>query len=170
MAVTMQEIIDALRDDGDTITIDDNVKLRLRVQPDDYSIMHEQGEGVWCGKLEWGTQDPYNWGWHRRPDGFTGRSEVILTDRNDRLWWEIPADVEIGSEVYRNLRNEISDCLNYGYNTVGVEVLSGIDHYGRAIVVDASWIGGVSINVDASDCIDDLVHELNMAEQLLENA
>lgn len=134
--------LSALADDGDTIDIGGGRTLRLRIEPDpDMSILDEQGEGVWCGRIEW-SHTTNNYGWNRRPDGFTGRAEIIDRDRNDCLWWEVPADIERGTPGYYSLRSSIRDLLEYGYSQVGLQLLEECDH-GDAHVIGDAWIGGV---------------------------
>lgn len=130
--------LSVLTDHGDTLELADGRSLVLKIQPDpDWSIMDEQGEGVWCGKLAWDARRTNAYGYRVRPDGFTGRAEVLERDRDARLWWEVPADVVIGSDVYRSLRQSILDLLNFGYVQVGLVLLC--EHGGE---LDSAWLGG----------------------------
>lgn len=140
MGATTTVDLSALTDDGDTLMLPTGNTLRLRVEPDpDMSLMDEQGEGVWCGRLEWTQSHDYG---TRRPDDFTGRAEVIERDGRSALWWEVPADIEIGSDTHRSLRTSILDLLRFGYVLVGLEELATCDH-GAQHVIRQAWIGGV---------------------------
>lgn len=153
MPVTATDLA-SLTDDNDTFELEDGRVLRLKVETDPFtSIMDEQGEGVWCGRLEWDAGRTNDYGYRRRPDGFTGRAEVIHRDRDARLWWEAPADVVIGSDVHRSLRQTIRDLLEYGYVQVGL-VLE-CEHGGE---LSSAWLGG------CDSVYDGLVAEL--AEEL----
>lgn len=143
---TRQELLDELREDGDRFTLEDGRELVLRVEPDQCaSIMDEQGDGAWCGWLEWDRPHPYSV-YRSRPDGFDGRAEVIRSDRGDRLWWQPPADAMPGTELHASLRSTIGDILDYGYYAYVLELLAPedqADHYGRRPVLNAASLGGV---------------------------
>lgn len=136
-------IVAALTDHGDTFELPDGRTLRLKVEHDPYtSIMDEQGEGVWCGRLEWDDSRTENaYGYRMRPDGFTGRAEVISRDRDARLWWEVPGDIVIGSDHHRTFRQTILELLEYGYKMVTVELCEECDHGGEH-VVNFDTVGG----------------------------
>lgn len=145
----------SLTDDGDTIELADGRVLRLKVEPDPHpSIMDEQGEGVWCGRIEWDNGRENAYGWRMRPDGFTGRAEVIERDWHARLWWEVPADIVIGSDTHHNLRQSILDLYRYGYCQVGL-VLE-CEHGGE---LDSAWVGGCDNFYP--ELVTDLVTELD---------
>jgi hypothetical protein len=152
--IDMDAVRAALTDDRDTFELPDGRTLRLRIEPDpDMSILDEQGEGVWCGRIEWDKGRTNDYGYRDRPDGFTGRAEVIHRDRSDRLWWEVPADIVIGSDHHRTLRQSILDLYHYGYSQVGL-VLE-CEHGGE---VASTWIGGC--DEFYPELLDDLVGEV----------
>jgi hypothetical protein len=144
----------SLREHGDKIELGDGRTVRLVIEPDpDMSIMDEQGSGMWCGRLAWdGPANEY--GYRTRPDGFTGRAEVIERDGRERLWWEVPADVVIGSDSYRTLRQSILDLCRCGYVSVGL-VLE-CEHGGQLSV---AWVSGCDSFYP--ELIDDLASELD---------
>lgn len=68
---------DELRWDGDTVELPNGETLTLHVEPDqDTSILDEQGEGVWCGRLEWAVSNRYTDG-YARPEWADGGAELL---------------------------------------------------------------------------------------------
>lgn len=162
--MTVTEIhpaVEALTCDRDTYELPDGRVLRLRIEADHMSILDEQGEGVWCGRIEWGTNDP-DTGYSRRPHDFTGAAEKIYSDRFDVLWWEVPADLRSPdmAESKAATRGVIRDIIDFGYKSIGVELCEGTDAYGKLIVRDCAWIGGVEPMTDAAEFTDELIHEV----------
>lgn len=127
------------------LTLPSGHVLRLKVEPDEYvSIMDEQGEGVWCGRLEWSDRRHDN-----RPDGFDGGAEVIYRDRGDRLWWQPPDDCKRDPEIRKAVRRQILDLLEYGYVVVILELLGPEpDAMGRRPVLDWYVLGAVVWSYD----------------------
>ena len=83
--------------------------------------------------------------------------------RSDDLWWNVPDDVVIGSDVHRSLRQTICDLHEYGYVTVCLERCEGTDVYGHLIVTDYACLGGVESMADADyvrEIVGDLLAEL----------
>jgi len=139
-AFRLGDVIDALIDSG---AVEGGGRmLRLTHEPDDMSIMDEQGDGVWCGRLEWGRRSSCT-GHNLRPDGFDGGAEIIYTDGRDSLWWQVPADVKRGSDSYRSLRRVITDILEHGYQVVVVELCAGFNAYGDPVVREFASLGCV---------------------------
>lgn len=104
----------------------DGIEYTARIEPDDLSLLDEQGEGMWCGRIEWTRGDDYG---SRKPADFVnGRTVKLVTDDGSTLWWEVPADVPMGER--RELERAIRDILDYGY--VGVVVESN-DGQGEAL-------------------------------------
>lgn len=165
----LDTMADELTDDGDTVHLseyegfsdDDTRILRLRLEPDDMTIMDEAGEGVWCGRLAWDDRNVNDYGWRRRPDGFDGRAEVIYRDRGDRMWWQVPDDIAPGSEAHASLRRTILDIIEYGYHIAIIELLDGTDAYGRPIVRQVESLGGI-------EPFPDDAHMLEVVTALLE--
>lgn len=127
------------------------------------SIMEEQGEGVWCGRIEFGT--PSDQG-AQRPKGFTGRSERLDNSLRDYMpegvWWEVPKDIEIGSEVHQSLRQEIVDLWEFGYTTLVVECTHHrTDGYERRWVDSLSGLGAMQYHDDVvSEVLGELIYEM----------
>lgn len=109
-----REAIVALRD-GESYTDTDGRTWTMKIVPDEISsIFDEQGEGVWCGKLEWSHQTNA-YGWTVRPDGFDGNAEILERDHRSALWWQPLEDCKPNSETRRLVREAVLDCLRYGY-------------------------------------------------------
>ena len=108
--------------DGDTWDMNDGRVIELRVTPDDdMSIMDEQGEGVWCGQLEW-THQTNDYGWPIRPEWADGGAEILSRDHNSVLWWR-PLDDCLKDRTIRDaVRSTVLELLEYGYSIVSVEV------------------------------------------------
>lgn len=126
---TVRERIDSDMDfdldfDSWTEFIIDGRTFRLKLGPCEYgSIMDEQGEGVWCGRLEWSASNDYG---KVRPEGFDGNAEVLDTDRNMSLWWQPMEDCKPNTEVRAQVRKQIVANLTEGYYEVEV-----VDEDGR---------------------------------------
>jgi hypothetical protein len=133
-----QEQREQLTEDGDRVELDDGRRVVLVIEPDqDTSIFDEQGEGVWCGRLEWvayrdGRDTP-------RPTGFDGRARKLHT-RDGFVWWQVPADVP--QESIRGMGQQIIYLIEYGYLVVGLKVWERCDH-AEWHEVDATYRGGV---------------------------
>lgn len=108
--------------DGDTWDMDDGRVIELRVTPDDdMSIMDEQGEGVWCGQLEW-VHQTNDYGWPIRPEWADGGAEIIYRDRGDVLWWRPLDDCLKDRGIRDAVRSTVCELLEYGYSNVDVTV------------------------------------------------
>lgn len=146
--------------DGGTIDLPEGWTLRCTVEADQWSNpMDDMGEGMWTGAVQWvhnGTGNPV------RPDGFDGNAEIIDRDWYNTLWWQVPADVQRGSETYYSLRQEILDLLRYGYEIITLSLVTP----DGTIVADAS-LGGISPNRKpeeiASDMLGDVAYEAKRA-------
>lgn len=122
---------DELRWDGDTVELPNGETLTLHVEPDqDTSIMDEQGEGVWCGRLEW-AERRNSWDYtYRRPEWADGGAE-LLSVSGEQLWWR-PLDDCLRDRTIRDaVRATVLELLEYGYSDVGVEYRG-----------ETAWIGG----------------------------
>lgn len=127
-------------DDGDTFELEDGRTLRFRVEPDQDSTIRDD---EFYGAFSEYAFDYSDESGRQRPAGMNGNAEKLRCDRGSFVWWQPPADVPRGSEAFATFRANVSEILEFGYQTIGVEVLAGTDAYGRPIVVDAAWLGGV---------------------------
>lgn len=141
-------------DDGAAF-VHDGVTYRVRIEPDPYaSIMDEQGEGVWCGRLEWGRTNPHT-GHGERPAGFDGGAECLRYGcSHDAIWWQVPKDLlgEANREGRDATRRAVLDILEWGYVSVGLERLETLtDSQGNAhtVEVESAWLGMVEPSTDA---------------------
>lgn len=101
----------------------DGYTLTLHTEPDEHmSIMDEQGEGVWCGRLEYATEDRYS-GHYIRPDWADGGAELLRATRGyDAIWWR-PLDDCLSDRTVRDaVRRTILDLLESGYVGCWVEL------------------------------------------------
>ena len=93
---TREEVMAALTSDGDTYTDKDGRVWMLTMPSDeDSSLMDEQGEGMWCGRLEW-VDDHRNKfsGYAQRPLTMNGRARKIIANQmHGAVWWQVPADI-----------------------------------------------------------------------------
>lgn len=162
---TRDEITRALTDDGDTLELPDGRTLRVRTEPDDMTIMDEQGEGMWCGRLEWVRANRDYWpARYSRPDGFDGAAEIIRREDGEALWWDVPTDLrgDANRENRDAVRREITELLNCGYRVVVLELCNGEDAYGRPIVESFASVGAVGWSVSLGEFIPDLADELGV--------
>ncbi len=128
---TARRFAEHARFDGDTWDMDDGRVMTLHVEPDpDMSIMDEQGEGVWCGQLEW-THQTNDYGWPARPEWADGGAEILQRDRGDVLWWRPLDDCLQDRGLRDRVRSTVCELLKYGYVSVGVEVEG-----------ETAWLGG----------------------------
>lgn len=96
----------------------DGRTYRVKLDRDDCaSIFDEQGEGMWCGRLQWETDNDYG---HVRPDDFDGNAEVLSTDLREALWWQPEPDCKPNSEVRAQVRKHVMANLEDGYYTIDV--------------------------------------------------
>lgn len=118
--------IDWLDDRGDDYEIQGITFTVKAVCDEDMSILDEQGEGVWCGRLEWPSLRTNNYGHHVRPADFDGNAELLGFNRSyDRIWWQPPEDVARTDPHFAELRRSVLDALEYGYVGVIVECEHG---------------------------------------------
>jgi hypothetical protein len=126
----------ALTDHGDTVELEDGRTLRLLIRPDEYNNPFDVYDCY--GKVA--PLDRHN---RQRPDGFDGNAEK-LTIFNDVIWWQPPADApQRGTEEFAKFRSLIIDLASWGAKVVTLEILDGIDAYGRPIVVAVANLAGI---------------------------
>ena len=87
----------------------------------DRSLMMEQGDGMWCGRIEFGHTDPIS-GRSWRPDEFDGRARKLTNRYGDDIWWQVPGDIP--DDQIRPMANFLSDLMEFGYVGVIVESVS----------------------------------------------
>ena len=151
--------VSTLCEDGDTLEIDETRTLRLRVEPDDRSLLDDQGPDMWCGELEWvrPNRDYVGRYMTRRPDGYNGRARILERDNGYALWWQPPTDVP--DDRLDSFAATLRDLLEYGYVGIVLELLEGTDAYGRPIVTRSESLWGVEWNADRH-YVDDVVSDL----------
>lgn len=139
-----EEIVSALTDDGDQYRDSDGRVWTLTMPADECSsLMDEQGDGMWCGRLEWATRSSLT-GYDVRPAGMNGRARKIGPNQgHDAVWWQPPSDV--AEEHLRTMAATIDDILSYGYCGLMVETddgysasLWGIEPFPNAAMVRAT--------------------------------
>lgn len=144
--------------DGDSTEID-GITYTFKVEPDYFmSLLDEQGEGVWCGRIEWNDNDTYS-SLPIKPSHFVnGRTVRLDTDRNSTLWWEVPSDVPMNERS--GLERTIRDCLHYGYSVFVVESSDGF----------TACVGGVEPNAEVQDFVGELIGEIESDRELADRA
>ena len=161
MANTMTETLDlsTLREDGDTLELDDGRVLRLRVVPDDCTTFSDFD----CyGRLE--CDGPRNWqGYPTRPKDFTGNAERLYYGNDGPWWWEPPADgPKRGTPEFSKFRTAVAQLAAYGFVVLVLELCEGHDYYVRPIVVGSASLGGIEWDSDPADYLPDMVYELGL--------
>jgi len=123
--------LSALREDGDTVELDDGCTLRLSVEPDDIDPFRE-----WeCyGRVAPVERDRYG-DQAERPDGYNGNAE-ILSYGHGSVWWQpSPDGPKRGTPEFKRERSHVRDLLEYGMCGLVLELCNGTDAYGRPVVV-----------------------------------
>lgn len=131
--------------------------IRCKVEPDDIPV-----QDLWCddayGPISEHCYDYCHDGNTPRPDTMDGSAVKIQVDRGYWTWWQAPPGFPIHSEEWRKLRSSVRDLLEFGFQQVGVELCHGSDAYGRPIVVDCAWLGGV--DTTEQEYLASLIHDL----------
>lgn len=161
------DFLSSLADDGDTVELPDGRTLRLRIEPDqDSSAWGEDfyGEFALVERDRWTGRDL------PRPDNFDGNSEKMQLRDGDPFWWQPPrGDYELsakrGSKEFAEFRQAVRDLVEFGFTSVGLELLDGVDAYHRPIVKDAQWLGGVDSLEGGylQDVLSDLLAEMDLS-------
>lgn len=156
MSTMLDTIADELREDGDECEVG-AWTLRLTIEPDQFmSIMDEQGEGVWCGRLAW-AERRNSWDDHyTRPDWADGGAELLRPHFADPIWWRPLDDCLKDRELRDAVRRSVLELLEWGYSVVTVEAFRHRDLYGRPCVEAVGCLGGV----DDFDAYPGLVAEI----------
>lgn len=153
---------DELRWDGDTVELPNGETLTLHVEPDqDTSILDEQGEGVWCGRLEWAEPNHYTDG-YVRPEWADGAAELLRPWFTEPLWWRPATDVVKDRELRDRMRRSLLELLEFGYSVVTVEAFRHRDIYGRGCVEAVASLGSVEACLDGvlADVVPEVVAEV----------
>ncbi len=151
-----QDIIAALREHGDTITLPvTGATYRLRLTPDDANPFDDTD----CyGRLEWIN----GYGRQSRPDGMTGNAEKIHIN-GDAAWWEPPADIKRSDPSFPAYRRAVLSVAEYGHIVATLERCEGTDAYGNLIVRAVSSIGGwepFPSDVDMAEIVGQLIDDM----------
>ena len=149
------DLLESLAEDGDTVELENGRALRLRVQSDECDVMDLWSDDCY-GRIAFVSGRTNVYGYPQdRPEGFDGNAEKLSYGRGDDAWWQPPADIKRGTEQFQTCRRVVRDLLEFGFYSVGLELLDGTDAYGRPIVVNAAWLGGLEpMNYRAwQDCL-----------------
>lgn len=146
----------SLTSDGDTLKLDDERMLRLKIEPDqDYSINDYDSDG----KIEWSRQNDYG---SVRPAGFSGRARIIKHHHWQDLWWE---PYELTEEQIAQEMPRIVNLIEYGFNGVTLELCEDTDAYGEPIVTKFASLWGIEWDADRDyirSIVSDLADELEV--------
>jgi len=152
--------LSTLRDDDDTLVLDDGRVLRLRIRPDDTNPFDEYDV---YGRIGWDERDSET-GNRRRPRDFDGNAERMWLQQNSGpVWWQPPADIKRNAPGFAELRRIVNDLASFGMYGYVLELLDGKDAYQHGIVVNVASLWGIEPFVDAAyaeEIIADLVREL----------
>lgn len=165
--MTLADALADLTQDGDTIEMGDGRTLRLRIEQDECQVSDLWPDDCY-GAVAYAENSPSGYRDYPRdrPEGFDGNAEKLHVGRGyDAWWWQPPADIRRGTDTFTMQRRLVSDLLEYGFYSVGIELLDGTDAYRRPIVANAAWLGGIEPNPSASylaEVISDLVAELEI--------
>lgn len=157
--ITAGEIVENLRmDDNPAKYTDTNGrKWRLTVEPDEFDGVDSDNYGMVAHADDRGRQG-------QRPAGFDGNAEKLHVGRShDGYWWQPPADVKRGTEMFTKFRRTLMDILEFGYQCIVLESGTQTDAYGRMVVDAYTTIGMVEPFVDeeyGQEIVGDLVREI----------
>ena len=156
MTTTMMEMdLSTLREDGDTLTLEDGRVLRLKIEPDYAASINDFD----CYGHVWENSLPRNeMGYYVRPSAFTGNAEKLSWGNDGPWWWEPPTDVKRTDPHFRELRGLVTQLLAYGFSRVMLELCKGNDYYGRPIVVNCASLWGIEDK--SAEAVADLLFEL----------
>ena len=152
MQKTLEINIDGYKiplENGDIETLPNGKKIRLIMSPDYGTNINDFD---YLGKVEWVSNHGGIRGY--RPKNFDGSAEIVKRDGNANLWWSPPKDVRIGSDIFRTIRKQALDVIEYGYYVYKLELLDGLDAYERPIVTKVAALGGIEPFLENDDKID----------------
>src|SRR5258708_24402875 len=98
----------------------------------------------------------------------TGRTRRLQVGRGDWVWWEPPSPEMIGVTWDKATMDaeaaRIRDLIEVGHVGVVLELLDGIDAYGKPIVRNVASLWGIDSLADGylADVLADLLGELDL--------
>lgn len=172
--------LEQLRDDGDTLELENGAELRLRIIPDETYFKSLSDYGDVYGRTEWTRDSDYG---PVRPADFDGTAEIMSRDRGSTLWWQpynptdIPGYREQGNqcEGFRKYRQLVRDILEFGFYVVGLELREQLtDSRGAVhrVEIETAWMGGIEPFQEPAyvlELVTDLARELESLELETEN-
>jgi len=92
------------------------IRFRFHVMPDDWPTLNDYDWECY-GKVAGIERHPYRYGCNAdRPEGFDGSAEIISFGRSaDSCWWQPPEDIAHDREARKQMRQTVSDILEYGF-------------------------------------------------------
>jgi len=163
--IPIDAITAALTSDGDTFDLPDGRTVRLRITPDDIDPFDEYGSFGKIGEIR--RNDFSNRG--ERPARFDGNAEKLWAGQSHQVWWQPPADGPTrSSEGFAELRQLVTELLEFGMIVVTVEILNGTDAYGRPIAQSAESLSGIEPFPKPeylAEVIGDLLISLNLTKE-----
>lgn len=159
----IEELAEALREDGDEHVLANGYTFVLKVEPDEGTSINDYdcyGSVSYINRHDNGV----------RPSNFTGAAEKLTTYHGDTYWWEPYRE---GHKVYNDPkeRQMVLDILSYGYYVYTVEVYETcaiVNAAGRTVGytthrVDASSLGGIEPVLErdtVKDVVEQVLYEL----------
>jgi hypothetical protein len=163
MTATLTKLdLSTLEDDGDTLTLDDGRVLRLKIEVDQDASINDFD----CyGRVNMERIRRNDYGHEMRPDGFTGNAEKLWYGNDGPWWWEPPVDVKRSDPVFKSLRDNVRELLEFGFKGVILELLQGEDAYHRPIVVESASLWGIDSldNGYIHEVVSELADELGVS-------
>ena len=153
--------------DDETVNIGDRFALELKFEYDDLTTINDFD----CyGRVSFNTRKNWYSNTGSRPEDFDGMAEIIDW-RDGRAWWQPPTDCRdqwYSDPKFRSsLRQQVRDILDYGFQTVFLNLIETCDHCGTRRTIDFAVLSGIEPLLD-SNLMSVYVHDLAADLQLEE--
>jgi hypothetical protein len=142
MTATLTKLdLSTLREDGDTLTLDDGRVLKLKIEVDQDASINDSPDCY--GKINDEVLRRNEMGYYARPKNFTGNAEQLRYGNYGPWWWEPPVDVKRTDPNFKALRDNVRELLAFGFNGVILQLCEGKDYYGKLVVVNDASLWGI---------------------------
>jgi hypothetical protein len=133
--------LSTLREDGDTLELDDGRVLRLKIEIDQDTSINDSPDCY--GKINDEVLRRNEMGYYARPKNFTGNAEQLRYGNYGPWWWEPPVDVKRTDPNFKALRDNVRELLAFGFKSVILELCQDNDCYGNYIVRHVASLWGI---------------------------